>query len=343
MPEVLTFDRYPKLLTLAQVSSVLDPYTMVIAHEKVIGQTFRIMSHSGILTFGNATRKIRETNKRYQDCFDILKATGLDRFQMIRMPRFLVHGYFVGIGEGALRYPGKKYIITDIQNTHGNFLSYNNITQLAGILGHPVVPAMYRGNFEIRNIRNACHGSRLTVDHSDMGFILKTEPPSKVTFSDKTEDWCYVDLSRDVSGGMMMEATDVVEDLILTLKELPFTAAAIEEINKKLPPDLSHKKWLESVTNQYLEIFTGRYERVLFNYMEQLLDTAQYKNKNSAEIKTAVISEISRQFDKIGGHMYESNYKMLYPTKKEKKNADASETGENTKRATSRKVVEDGS
>lgn len=321
MPEKLTFKRYPPFLSLGQVTPVLGPDSLVIVHEKVIGQAFRILYNQGTITFGTATRRITEKNKRYKDCIDILISVGLDRFDMIRMPRFMVYGYFIGIGPNSSKYPSKKFIITDIFNAHGKLLSYNNMAQLAGILGHPVIPLMYRGAFDIRAIRAACRGSKLTVDRSDIGYIMKTDPPAELTFADDSKEWCIVDLSRDISGGLIMEAPDIIKDLIFTLKEMPFTLSTVEEINGKMGAELSYKKWLAEATSAFLDIFTDRYERILYNYMDRLVETKLYESMTGEEIRNAVLAEISKNFDTIAGYAYEGHYKKIHQKKETKKHA----------------------
>ena len=304
MPDILRFDKYPPLLALKQVKHLLNQEMMVVVHEKPKGIPFRIMFNDGKITYGTEKRKVSPSNPKYQQCFEVLDTIGLSRMELSPVPKFLVHGYFVGIGDGATRYSHKTFYVTDIQNPHGKFMDFGQFTKFTDIIGFRTIPIAYHDPFNIGRINNVINHSRLTVDRKPTGAIMKLDPPARIKINGK-EQYCMVDLTRESMRQEAVTEQKILDEMMQTLSDMPITKTMITKINRTLPPKLSVSEWQSQVIPRFIEMLGEKNEDLILYHMERLLELDDFTTKTGRELRKYIEETIVERFMEIGEKYYD--------------------------------------
>jgi hypothetical protein len=306
MKNVLRFDKYPEFLALSQAQHLLQKGMYeVLVHEKPAGIFFRILFDNGKLTFGSATRKVNKNNPKYTECFKILERVGLERFGHTPLPKYLVYGYFIGVGQHANLYNQKAFVVTDIKNHNGKFLAYDQMANLCTMIGHMPVPPLYREAYSPARIEFATKNGMLTSNRVLTGAILKTDPMSTIVLDDGTQQPLVIDMSRDVNIGDISHMEEVISDFINTVRELPMTPSILRNINSNLQPGMSYDNWKAIASTKFMEEIRDKAEDIFFVYGERILNLRDMHAKTSDQIYQILLDGLKTHFDTVAKPYYD--------------------------------------
>jgi RNA ligase (TIGR02306 family) len=147
----------------------------VIATEKIHGENFRAMHDGTRLWVGSRTRiKRASTESKW---WQAARSAGLEE-RLAQFPGIVVygesHGYTGGFPYGSDKRATQLRIFDAMDSKTRTYFDVDAFFDLAGKIGVPTVPVLYRGPFTLEALTNLAEGqSTLDKTHVREGFVVR--------------------------------------------------------------------------------------------------------------------------------------------------------------------------